>query len=432
MKRAIAFAALISFSLASSCSSRHETSTQPEPGVYLLEDYIGLLEKTRSPAAAWRYTHPYRHATVGKRGDELLISFSSFHEGFGSFGLDTQGKVRNSKLYQFDPSSFQLLSTESFSIVVDRKKLRFRRTEGPYELIQEATITGVYTDPKGRLYSFDRNGNASFPDRSFRYRVEIDMTFSPENQDRFFEAGVGEDFDGYSYSFDSTQQLLVLHHLFGPAYEALDADPYSKVSLTLSDSTRISPFKVNRRAVSLLQAAEAGDLKGVQRELEKHPDLWGSEKELALYWASRAIPGELEPEALRKNVKEVERRKLEVVRYLLSLGISPNVRGPGETGGFALHWAAAQGFDEIVRELIRGAAKVDSRDGRGMTPLMIAVYRGHGDIVRLLVESGADVNSRDSSGAVPLQYSLGAKGDIFAYLQGQGAAIPSTKELESK
>src|SRR5262249_42879468 len=56
----------------------------------------------------------------------------------------------------------------------------------------------------------------------------------------------------------------------------------------------------------------------------------------------------------------------------------------------ALHLAAVAGPLELVRLLVDAGADVDAREGRGMTPLMLAVATDHADpdIVNLLIARG--------------------------------------------
>ena len=51
----------------------------------------------------------------------------------------------------------------------------------------------------------------------------------------------------------------------------------------------------------------------------------------------------------------------------------------------------------IARELLAGA-KLEEKNHRGYSALMLAVYNGHYDAALLLIEAGADVNSADKGG----------------------------------
>jgi type II secretory pathway predicted ATPase ExeA len=77
--------------------------------------------------------------------------------------------------------------------------------------------------------------------------------------------------------------------------------------------------------------------------------------------------------------------------------------------------AAEGGNLTEVRGLLTWGASPDSRDSRGMTPLMVAVIHGHGEVARLLLDQRADVNARDSGGVTPLM--LAANNDRTVLLR---------------
>ncbi|RYP21591.1 hypothetical protein DL767_009231 [Monosporascus sp. MG133] len=120
-------------------------------------------------------------------------------------------------------------------------------------------------------------------------------------------------------------------------------------------------------------------------------------------------------------------------------------------GRSALSWAAENGFDTIVKFLIRGsgskvrnrtiplrvrqrfniAAKVDLVDKSGRSPLSYAAWRGHVKVVELLLRTGkANANTQDDIGATPLYYAIcGDHQAVVDLLEGAGvdsAAIRST------
>ncbi|KAN0071934.1 ankyrin repeat-containing domain protein [Elaphomyces granulatus] len=106
-----------------------------------------------------------------------------------------------------------------------------------------------------------------------------------------------------------------------------------------------------------------------------------------------------------------------VERLLESDGISLN----SEDGTYqrsALSWAAGNGFDVIVKLLIKGTwvswvkspfrpgVAVDSADRYGRTALSYAVWKGHIPTVKLLLKAGARVDSTDEIGGTPLSYAI--------------------------
>ncbi len=94
---------------------------------------------------------------------------------------------------------------------------------------------------------------------------------------------------------------------------------------------------------------------------------------------------------------------LDIVRQLLTQHIDVNARYGNELT--LLMWAS--GPDETVAEaqalqvvsyLIDAGARIDDRDDRGRTALMIAAEGNHTEIARLLLTHGADPSLRDKAG----------------------------------
>lgn len=115
----------------------------------------------------------------------------------------------------------------------------------------------------------------------------------------------------------------------------------------------------------------------------------------------------------------------DLVEVLIAEGADIAIRnGLGRT---ALHEAATQGLDGVVRLLVECGANVNSRissraDDSGMTPLFFAAHQGHVGTVRLLVELGAWVNWKDEDGWTALRMAANAmQGDVVRLLMEKGA-----------
>lgn len=78
---------------------------------------------------------------------------------------------------------------------------------------------------------------------------------------------------------------------------------------------------------------------------------------------------------------------LDVVKLLLEKGANTEIRAKG--GETALHLACGCGNTDIIKELLKFNAKINSQSG-GWTPLMKACYFGSPNPVELLLENGAD------------------------------------------
>ncbi|KAK4182277.1 hypothetical protein QBC35DRAFT_518914 [Podospora australis] len=86
----------------------------------------------------------------------------------------------------------------------------------------------------------------------------------------------------------------------------------------------------------------------------------------------------------------------------------------------ALSWATGNGFDAVVKLLIKNAgismlglrlpfgrgAKVNSVDKYGRTPLSYAVWSVNVAVIELLIQAGAQVDLKDKTGGTPLSYAV--------------------------
>ncbi len=93
----------------------------------------------------------------------------------------------------------------------------------------------------------------------------------------------------------------------------------------------------------------------------------------------------------------------DVVRVLLDGGVDVNARYGNDLT--ALMWAAGHSADagyldalEVMNLLISRGARIDDRDDRGRTALMMAAELGHDEVVDALLGHGADVSLVDNEG----------------------------------
>lgn len=87
-------------------------------------------------------------------------------------------------------------------------------------------------------------------------------------------------------------------------------------------------------------------------------------------------------------------------RFLITFTVVPSV----QSGGSALHLAAAMGAEARLAELLSDASPdaIEARNGYGHTPLTHAVAMGHAGSVRLLLAAGASAEHRGFDGCTPL------------------------------
>jgi ankyrin repeat protein len=90
----------------------------------------------------------------------------------------------------------------------------------------------------------------------------------------------------------------------------------------------------------------------------------------------------------------------------------------------ALHWAAAEGHEDVAEALIAHGADVNLKDNDGDTPLHKVTSRGHKEIVELLIAHGADVNAQNNDGHTPLHHPpVEGDKDVVELLIARGANL---------
>jgi hypothetical protein len=147
-----------------------------QEGGYLLEAYINVLMRTHEPrGAAKQIVDPQYFQANRTAGGYRLTLLNNFHEGFLSLDLDEDGKSLNSKIDGIVSSSnFLPIDSKSFSIIYHGKKLIYRYIGNLAQFVNEQTIAGVYVDSNNVRYQFTSDGFAVFPDKKFRFSVEVD------------------------------------------------------------------------------------------------------------------------------------------------------------------------------------------------------------------------------------------------------------------
>lgn len=91
---------------------------------------------------------------------------------------------------------------------------------------------------------------------------------------------------------------------------------------------------------------------------------------------------------------------LPMVQLLISKDAEVNKKGWAP-----LHYAAANGHDDIVKLLLDHSAYVDAGSPNGTTPLMMAARGGHVSTIKLLLDNGADLNVKNQIGMNALDFA---------------------------
>jgi ankyrin repeat protein len=72
-----------------------------------------------------------------------------------------------------------------------------------------------------------------------------------------------------------------------------------------------------------------------------------------------------------------------------------------------IHYAAGHGECQVVELLIeKMRVPIDIKSGDGKTALHFAAAEGWGDVVKYLVDKGADLNAQDDNGDTPVYYAI--------------------------
>jgi len=89
-----------------------------------------------------------------------------------------------------------------------------------------------------------------------------------------------------------------------------------------------------------------------------------------------------------------------IVKLLIEKGAEVNKKGWAP-----LHYAAANGNDDVVQILIDHSAYVDAGSPNDTTPLMMAARGNHISTIKLLLDNGADLNVKNQIGMNALDFA---------------------------
>jgi uncharacterized protein len=119
----------------------------------------------------------------------------------------------------------------------------------------------------------------------------------------------------------------------------------------------------------LLRAAKAGDVAAVRLLLEKGADARLPTKAGINPLMIAAGLGTKEEDTTGRSKTEAD--AIKTMTLLLDAGL--DINAADATGRTALHGAALQGYDQVVRFLAERGARLDIKDNRGFTPLDVAI-----------------------------------------------------------
>lgn len=172
---------------------------------------------------------------------------------------------------------------------------------------------------------------------------------------------------------------------------------------------------LENRDTPLMQAADRGDLAGVQALLAGGADPnargvrdWTAAMHAALHGHAVVIKALLDGGADAQAVSSYDgtamalaalRGQDEAIRVLAS-----HAGTLAATGGGALVRAAWAGKEDSVRLLLELGVHVNASEN-GRTPLMVAAVGGHVAIIRMLINAGADTLMEDCDGVTALRHA---------------------------
>jgi ankyrin repeat protein len=112
--------------------------------------------------------------------------------------------------------------------------------------------------------------------------------------------------------------------------------------------------------------------------------------------------------------------------WLFLAAFSPPLLAAENAMDIQLHKAAAADDAAAIETLLAKGAKIDARDARGATALLVATHGNKVNAARALIEAGADVNAKDDISDSPYLYA-GARGhlEILKLTLAHGADLKS-------
>lgn len=119
-------------------------------------------------------------------------------------------------------------------------------------------------------------------------------------------------------------------------------------------------------------------------------------------------------------IAAVQDGEADEVESLLSAGASPNAIDSDDKWN-PIHYAARDGYKEIVELLLDRGSEVDPKTTSGSTPLSLAAGSGFSGIVELLIDHGASIDTVDRLGRKPIHRAKNV--DVMKLLLERGAGV---------
>ena len=199
-------------------------SSPLQMGSYLTVEYINLLKQTKSPIYAGDHTDRRQliETALDDKQNQIFFQMGNFHDSDGIYKSDlTLKKLINT--YDKSAVKVKIKSRTEFIISVKGKSLHYRYIGNIKQFLIRNTIVGKFVDHEGNFYSFTEDGLATFPDRSFQFKIDPDYVFI--GFDRFIEDPIKDKI--YHYGYKLTNNELQLFNINDE--DARDATPFVKL-----------------------------------------------------------------------------------------------------------------------------------------------------------------------------------------------------------
>ncbi|CAG8513426.1 3357_t:CDS:2, partial [Gigaspora rosea] len=136
--------------------------------------------------------------------------------------------------------------------------------------------------------------------------------------------------------------------------------------------------------------------------------------------------------AKKKYKMLLKKEDIEIVKFLLK--VEPNHFITDKNGRTPLHWAAFEGYEEMVKNLVENEKDinlVEFMDNHKETALYEAVWNGHIKIVEFLYDKGAKINNKNINNWKLLHLAaISCQVEIFKFLKSREADLQMSEFFE--